>query len=92
MRFETDSDEEEKHADPPVDVLEDHFREATADAPSTTQNARPVLVIGHEPIAVSQQEIKDEQRARMEANKQKALERARVRKLEMEKANSSAPS
>lgn len=90
MRYETDSDEEEKNADPPADVLEEHLREATAGAESAPTD-RPVLVIGQEPIAVTQQEIKEEQRARMEANKQKALERARARKLELEKANSTAP-
>lgn len=94
MRYETDSDEEENHADPPVDVLEEHLCEATsvqvpeaAFAPTT----RPVLVLGQESITVIQQDIKEEQRARMEANKQKALERARARKLELEKANSAAP-
>jgi hypothetical protein len=93
-RWEDDhgSDAAEDHADPPDDVVEEHLREAAA-VPASIQadaapasSSRPTLVIGQELITGSQQEIKEEQRARMEANKQKALERARARKLELEKA------
>ncbi|KAG0585098.1 hypothetical protein M758_3G258400 [Ceratodon purpureus] len=91
-----DSDAAEDHGDPPMDVVEAHLRETTSvptAVPASTQaesaptsSSKPTLVIGEELITASQQEIKEDQRARMEANKQKALERARARKLELEKA------
>lgn len=77
-----------------MDVLEEHLRESAHASVSNLVEAapasapRPTIVIGPEPSTVAQQELKEEQRARMEANKQKALERARARKLELEKANS----
>ncbi|XP_024363505.1 uncharacterized protein [Physcomitrium patens] len=91
---ENDGDAAEDHGDPPMDVLEEHLRESAHASVSNLVEAapasapRPTIVIGPEPSTVAQQELKEEQRARMEANKQKALERARARKLELEKANS----
>lgn len=83
--------------DPPVDVLNEYL-EQTPDGggrselqPEHTQDIRPKLVVGSGPVKESELSIKEEQRARMEANKLKALERARARKLELERSQSGAP-
>lgn len=102
MRYDDDDCALEGHVeptldvDPPVDILNE-FLEQTPDGggserqPEHTQEVRPKLVVGSGPVKESELSIKEEQRARMEANKLKALERARARKLESERSQSSAP-
>jgi TIMELESS-interacting protein len=84
-------------ADPPLDILNEYL-EQTPDGRGRselqsehTQDIRPKLVVGSGPVKESELSIKEEQRARMEANKLKALERARARKLELERSQSGAP-
>lgn len=98
MRWDEDDDDDEmEHVDPPVDILNEYL-EQTPDGggrrepePEGTQDIRPKLVVGAEPVKESELSIKEDQRARMEANKLKALERARARKIELERSQSGAP-